>query len=89
MAVGTKYHVARFYIACLGHKLMADAVAPVNVFDAVLLHEGIAHAEMTGVVLLAGRNQMVIDQNHLIRIPYLCKAHLMELVHNERNHDIV
>lgn len=53
---------------------MADAVTSVNIFDAILLYKCVSHAEMAGVVLLAGRNQMVIDQNNLIRIPYLGKA---------------
>ena len=44
---------------------------------------------MAGIVLLAGWNQMIVNQDYLIRVPYFCEAHLMELVHDERNHDIV
>ena len=68
---------------------MADTVTSVNVFNAVLLHERVAHTEMAGIVLLAGWNQMIVNQDYLIRVPYFCEAHLMELVHDERNHDIV
>ena len=68
---------------------MANAVTSVNIFDAILLYKCVSHAEMASVVLLAGRNQMVIDQNNLIRIPDLSKAHLVELVHDKRDHDVI
>ena len=89
MAVRSEHYMPRLYIACLRHQLMADAITSVNIFDAILLYKCVSHAEMAGVVLLAGRNQMVIDQNNLIRIPYLSKAHLVELVHDKRNHDVI
>ena len=78
-----------FGVLMIGMELMADAVTSVNIFDTILLYKCVSHAEMAGVVLLAGRNQMVIDQNNLIRVPYFCKSHLVELVHDERDHDVI
>ena len=45
--------------------------------------------KMTRIVYLAGRNQMVVDQNNFVRIPELRKAHFFKLFRHERNEDIV
>ena len=69
MAVCTEYDVARFDIASLCHQLMADSVASVYVFHSVFLCKSISCMEMSGIIKLACRNKVVIDQDYLIRIP--------------------
>ena len=80
---------AGFYISCLCHQLMADAVGAVHVPDAVLVAELIADVVMAGVVELAGGNEVVVDQDCAVRIPYLCKAHLFKFVFYKRDENIV
>ena len=45
--------------------------------------------EMSGIILLTCRYKMVIDQNNLVRIPQLLKAHLLKFVRYKRNKDIM
>ncbi len=89
VAVCTKYDVSRFYIESLRHKLMADAVASMDVFHAVFFHEGVADTEVPGIVHLACRHQMVVDQNDFVRIPELLKAHLFEFFRHEGDKDVM
>ena len=44
---------------------------------------------MTGIVQLACRHEMVIDEDRLVRIPDLGKSHLFELVFYKRDKNIV
>ena len=89
MAVCTKYNIARFNITCLSHKLMTDTVTSVYVFHAVFSCKSISHMEMSGIILLTCRYKMVIDQNNLVRIPQLLKAHLLKFFRYKRNKDIM
>ena len=89
MAVCTENYIAGFYVSGLCHQLMADTVTSMYIFHAVFFNEFISFAEMTGVIHLAGRNQMVVDQNYLVRVPELCKAHLFKFIRHKGNKDIV
>ena len=87
--VRTENNIAGFNVTGFCHQLMADTVTSVYIFHAIFFSEFISFAKMTGIIHLTGRNQMVVDQNHLVRIPELCKAHLFEFVSHEGNKDIV
>ena len=89
MAVGAEHHVARLHIASLRHQLMADAVGTVHILYAELRRKFIASAEVSGIVGLAGRHQVVIDEHHLVRVPDLLKSHLGELVRHEGDENVV
>ena len=89
MAVCTKYNITGFNITCLSHKLMTDTVTSVYVFHAIFSCKSISHMEMSGIILLTCRYKMVIDQNNLVRIPQLLKAHLLKFVRYKRNKDIM
>ena len=89
MAVCAEYHISRLYIACLCHQLMADSVASVKIPDSIFRSKCIPHPVMADIVLLTGRNQMIIDQDHLIRIPDFRKSHLFKFFHNKGNHNII
>ncbi len=89
MAVSTEHDMTRLHIAGLRHKLMADAVAAVDIFDPVLFYKGITHTVMAGIVLLTGRYQVIVDQNDLVRIPDFLKSHLVKLVNDKRDHDVI
>ena len=89
MAICTKYDIARFYVTGLCHQLVADTVTSVHVFHTIFGCKNISHMEMSGVVLLACRYKMVIDQNNFVRIPEFLKAHLLEFVRYKRNKDIM
>ena len=78
MAVGSEYNISWLYIQGFSHKLMADAIASVYMFHAVFLSKCISNMKMPGVIHLAGRNQMIIDQNNLVRVPQLFESHLFE-----------
>ena len=68
---------------------MADTVASVYMFHAVFFSKCISNMEMSGVIHLAGRNEVVIDQNHLVRIPQLLKSHLFKFFSDKRDKDVV
>ena len=53
------------------------------------IEESATFTEMSGIIHLAGRKKMVIDQNRLIRIPDLLKSHLFEFIYDKRNHDVI
>ena len=89
MAVRTKYNVSRFYIEGFGHQLMADTVTSVDIFHAVFFCKCISNMEMTGVIHLACRNKVVIDQNHFIRIPQFLKSHFFKFFCHKRDKNIV
>ena len=89
MAVCTKYHVSGLHITSFRHQLMTDSVTSMYIFHSKFLCKLISHMEMSGIVQLTGRNQMIIDQHDFIRIPKLCKSHLFELLCNKRNENIV
>ena len=89
MAVGSEYDVAGLYIPCFCHQLMADSVGTMNILHAILRGEGIAPLKVTRIVNLAGRYEVIVDQNNFIRIPELRKAHLLELVRHKRNKDVM
>ncbi len=89
MAVGSEYNVAGLYIPGFSHQLMADSVASMNILHAILLGEGIAPLKVTRIVNLAGRYEVIVDQNNFVRIPQLRKAHLFELFRYERNKDVM
>lgn len=56
---------------------------------AVLFSECISDAEVSRVVLLACRNEVIVDQNDLVRIPQLFKAHFFKFFSHERNKNVV
>ena len=68
---------------------MADSIASVYVFHAIFLCKFIAFVEMSRIVHLACRNEVVVDQNDFIRVPQFGKAHLLEFVRYKRNKDIM
>ena len=68
---------------------MADSVASVYVFHAVFLCKFIAFVEMSRIVHLACRNEVVVDQNDFIRVPQFGKAHLLEFIADKRDEDIM
>ena len=68
---------------------MADAVGAVHIFYAVLVAELVADVVVAGIIQLAGRYQMVVDQDRFVRIPDPCESHLLELVFYKRNENIV
>ena len=78
MAVCAKYNITGFNITCLSHKLMTDTVTSVYVFHAILAAKASPTWKMSGIILLTCRYKMVIDQNNLVRIPQLLKAHLLK-----------
>ena len=89
VAVRAKGDVSRLYITRLGHQLVADAVRPMDIFDTVLRGKSIALCEMAGVVDLAGRDQMVVDEDHPVGIPDSGEAHLLEFVRHKGDKDVV
>ena len=89
MAVCTESNIARFYISGFCHQLVADPIAPVDVGHAIFRGKLIADMEMSCIVKLACRNKVVVDQNDLIRIPQLFKAHLFKFLRHERNKNVV
>ena len=68
---------------------MADSVASVYVFHAIFLCKFIAFVEMSRIVHLACRNEVVVDQNDFIRVPQFGKAHLLEFIADKRDEDIM
>ena len=89
MAVRAEGDVAGLHIARLRHQLVADAVRAVDIFDPVFCREGIAFREVAGVVQLAGRDQVVVDQDHFVRIPDLREAHLLKFIRHKGDKNIV
>ena len=89
MRVGAEHDIARFGVAHLGHELMADAVAAVYVSEAVFVCESIADLKVTDIFHSAGRNQMVVDEDHLVRVPQLFEAHFFEFLCYKWNENIV
>ena len=81
--------VAGFNIAGFCHQLMADAVGTVHVLNSVFVTEIIADVVMAGVVELACGDKVIIDQDSPVRVPDLCKTHLLKFVLNKRNENIV
>ena len=60
-----------------------------DVGQAVLFRKLISNTVVSGVVQLAGRDQMVIDQDYLVRVPELGKAHLLKFVLDEGDENVV
>ena len=89
MAVGSKCNITRFNVTSFCHQLMADSVTSVYVCQSVFFCKCISGTEMSGVVLLTCRYQMVVDQNNLIRIMQLCKSHFFKFVCHKRDENIV
>ena len=89
MAVCAESDITGQDVAGFGHQLMADAVGAVDMFDAVFGGKGVALCEMTGIVQLAGGNEMVIDQDHSVGIPDFGKAHFLELFRDKGDENIV
>ena len=89
MAVRSEDQVTRLYIARLGHELVADAVAPVQIRDAVLCRKLVRELIGSDIVNLTCRHQMVADNHDLLGIPELLKAHLFKFGRDEGHHDVV
>ena len=68
---------------------MTDSVAPVDIFHTILCCKCISDPEMSCVIHLTGRDQMIVDQYHLIRIPKLLKSHFFKFFRHKRNKDIM
>ena len=89
MGIRAKSHIARLHISRLRHELVADAIGAVHVLNAVLVAEIVADVVVAGVIELAGRNEVVVNEHGPVRIPDLLKAHLFELVFYKGNKNIV
>ena len=89
MRVSSEYNVSWFGIPALCHELMADPIVSVNVFQSVFLYKRITNLKMPDIFHRTGRNQMIINQNHPVRIPQLCKSHLLKLFCNKRDKNIM
>ena len=76
-------------MTCLCHQLMADTIGPMYAGQSLLPGESVTYTEMSGIIHLAGRKKMVINQNRLIRIPDLLKSHLFEFIYDKRNHNVI
>ena len=55
----------------------------------VFFSEGVADAKMSGVVHLARRNQMIVDQHHLVRIPEFRKPHFLKFFRHKGDENIM
>ena len=89
MAVCTENNVSRFNVTGLCHQLMADTITSVDVRHAVFGCKCITDTKMPCIIQLAGRNQMVIDQNHFFRIIEFCKTHFFKFFCYKRNKNIM
>ena len=89
MRVGTEDNLTRTCISHLRHQLVADTVCTVEVGQSLFLDKSIANLEMAHILNRRGRNQMVINQNDLVRVPDFGESHFFEFVDNKRNKNIV
>ena len=89
MGVGAEDNLTRTGIAHLRHQLVTDTVGTVEMGQSLFFDKGVANLEVADILDSRSRNQMVINQDDLVRVPNFGEAHLFELVDNERNKNIV
>lgn len=68
---------------------MTDTVTAMNMLHAILLCECIADFVMAHIVLLACRNEVIVDHHNLVRVPDFFKSHLVKFIYDKRHHDVV
>ena len=89
MAVGSECDITRFNIASLCHQLMADSVTSVYMCKSVFICKCISGTKMSGIILLTCRNQMIIDQNNLVRIMQFRKSHFFKFFCHKGDENIM